>query len=276
MRIYPFPWVALRLRISVTDWFQMPKPENFPPSPTERMSALRQSLQAGSASFGAWQCLPSSLSAEILARSGFDWILIDLQHGGASWSDLLSIVQAVELGGAIPMVRLGWNDPMQVMRALDLGACGVVIPMISTPADARQGAASCRYPPDGIRSFGPTRSFYTARTLNKAALCLAMIETKEGLESVDAIAATPGIDGLFVGTMDLALSLGCGVVAGVAWFGAPRFCVRLEKNNPMATKPAPVTARATMKLNRERYSKDAPPPTRKAIRNSHQGDHMIM
>jgi 4-hydroxy-2-oxoheptanedioate aldolase len=179
------------------------------------MSVLRQSLQAGSAAFGAWQCLPSSLSAEILARSGFDWILIDLQHGGASWSDLLSIVQAVELGGAIPMVRLGWNDPMQVMRALDLGACGVVIPMISTPEDARQGAASCRYPPHGMRSFGPTRSFYSARTLNNAALCLAMIETKEGLDSVDAIAATPGIDGLFVGTMDLALGLGCGLVAGV-------------------------------------------------------------
>lgn len=193
----------------------MAKPASVAPSQTERLYSLRESLQAGSASFGAWQCLPSSLSAEILARSGFDWILIDLQHGGASWSDLLSILQAVELGGALPIVRLGWNDPMQAMRALDLGACGVVIPMISTPDDAQLGVSGCRYPPDGIRSFGPTRSFYATRQLNNTGLCLAMIETKEGLDNVDAIAATPGIDGLFVGTMDLALSLGCGLVAGV-------------------------------------------------------------
>jgi 4-hydroxy-2-oxoheptanedioate aldolase len=172
-------------------------------------------IRAGEPSFGAWQCIPSGLSAEILARAGFDWILIDLQHGGAGWNDLLSLVQAIELGGALPFVRIGWNDSAQIMRALDSGAAGIVVPMVSTAEDARQAAAATRYPPDGIRSFGPTRNFYDTTRIDQRALCFVMIETEEGLANVDMIAATPGIDGLFVGTIDLALSLGRGLDAGL-------------------------------------------------------------
>jgi 4-hydroxy-2-oxoheptanedioate aldolase len=177
-----------------------------------RLSLLRRSKTVGVPTFGAWQCLPSSLSAEILARAGFDWILVDLQHGGAGWGDLLAIVQALELGGAVPLVRVGWNDPMQIMRALDSGASGVVVPMVSTVEDAQRAVAACRYPPTGIRSFGPTRSFYGGATqLDGEALCLAMIETQQGLDNVERIAAVPGLDGLFVGTVDLSLALGCGL-----------------------------------------------------------------
>jgi 4-hydroxy-2-oxoheptanedioate aldolase len=178
----------------------------------ERLSLLRSSKSVGVPTFGAWQCLPSSLSAEILARAGFDWILVDLQHGGAGWGDLLAIIQALELGGAVPLVRVGWNDPMQIMRALDLGASGVIIPMVSTEEDAQRAVAACRYPPTGIRSFGPTRSFYGgASQLGDEALCLAMIETQQGLDNLERIAAVPGLDGLFVGAVDLSLALGCGL-----------------------------------------------------------------
>ena len=178
-------------------------------------AAALDAIRLGELSFGVWQCIPSTLSAELLARAGFDWILIDLQHGGAGWGDLLPLVQAIELGGALPFVRVGWNDSAQIMRALDIGAAGVVVPMVSTAEEAKQAAAATRYPPQGIRSFGPTRNFYDTTHLDQRALCFVMIETAEGLANADVIAATPGIDGLFVGTIDLALSLGQGLGAGL-------------------------------------------------------------
>ena len=88
------------------------------------MRRLLDEMKAGVPSFGAWQCLASNLSAEILGRAGFDWVLTDLQHGGADWTTLLGILQALELGGTLPMVRVASNDPVQIMRALDLEPAG--------------------------------------------------------------------------------------------------------------------------------------------------------
>ena len=100
------------------------------------------------------------------------------------------------------------------MRALDLGAVGVIVPMVNTPDDARRVARALRYPPEGIRSFGATRVKHaTPDEANRDVMALAMIETAEGLENVEAIAGTPGIDGLFIGPVDLALSMGLGVNA---------------------------------------------------------------
>jgi 4-hydroxy-2-oxoheptanedioate aldolase len=148
-----------------------------------------------------------------MGKAGYDFLILDIQHGALTWDRLLPAIQV--LGAAVaPLVRVSWRDPAQIMRALDLGASGVVVPMVSTAEDARLAAEACRYPPSGIRSFGPVRNYYATSDRYAAAdkpidpLCIVMIETAEALRNIDAIAATKGIDGLFVGPMDLALSLG--------------------------------------------------------------------
>lgn len=174
------------------------------------MDPIRSAAAAGRASVGAWVSLADAVSVEMMGRAGFDFAILDTQHGGITWNDLLPAVQGLGLGGTPALVRVGWTDPMQIMRALDVGALGVVVPMVSTPAQARTAAEACRYPPDGIRSFGRVRSYYDASGTDVQPLCFVMIETAEALENLDAIAATPGVDGLFVGPVDLALSLGLG------------------------------------------------------------------
>lgn len=169
-------------------------------------------------SFGTFQTLPSTIVAEGLGRMDYDFVIVDLQHGSATWEGLLEIVMGIEKGGTLPIVRVGWNDPMQIMRALDLGAVGVVVPMVSTVADAERAVAATRYAPQGMRSIGPTRQHcvpeghvYSTEQMNRDILCLPMIETAEAIANVEAIAAVPGVDGLFFGPFDMALSLGVGL-----------------------------------------------------------------
>lgn len=173
------------------------------------MNPIRQAMADGRPSFGVWVAGASATTAETIGRAGFEWALLDLQHGAINQSSLLPVIQAIELGGSAAMVRVPSNDPAAIGHALDLGAVGVVVPMISTPDQARRAAAAARYPPEGERSFGPIRGFRSVEESNTA-VCLAMIETREGLQNIDIIAAVPGIDGLFVGPMDLGLSLGTG------------------------------------------------------------------
>jgi 4-hydroxy-2-oxoheptanedioate aldolase len=175
------------------------------------MNAVTAAHAAGRPSFGAWITLGHHLSNEIMGAAGYDWVILDCQHGAIGWDQILPTVQVLALGGTRALVRPGWNDPTQIMRALDLGAMGVVVPMVSTAEDARRAAEACRYPPKGIRSFGQVRKPYLteAGTLEES-LCFVMIETAEAMDNLEAIAATPGVDGLFVGPVDLSLSLGLG------------------------------------------------------------------
>jgi 4-hydroxy-2-oxoheptanedioate aldolase len=176
-----------------------------------RMDKIRAAAAAGRTSFGCWVTLSDTVAAEIMGRAGYDWVILDTQHGGISWSALLPVMQAFDLGGTRALVRVGWNDPMQIMRALDLGALGVIVPMVSTAAQARVAAEATRYPPHGVRSFGPVRNYYAASgAAVLEPLCFVMIETAEAMAHLDEIAATPGVDGLFVGPVDLALALGLG------------------------------------------------------------------
>ena len=173
------------------------------------MGKLRKALAEGRPSYGSWVTLDSAIAAEVMGRAGFDWLILDGQHGGVHAGNMLSLIQAAELGGTPAIVRVAWNDESQIMRALDLGAYGVIVPMVSTAHEAQRAAAAVRYPPAGIRSFGKVRSYYgTAGEPAPEPLCLVMIETAEALQNVDEIAATPGVDGLFVGPVDLAISLG--------------------------------------------------------------------
>jgi 4-hydroxy-2-oxoheptanedioate aldolase len=175
--------------------------------------SLKARLKAGEALLGAWCMIPGALTAEALGRAGFDWVLVDMQHGCMDYETALEMIRAVDLGGATPIVRAPWNDPGIIGRLLDAGALGVVIPMIQTAEDASRAVDACLYPPAGRRSFGPVRvglrdgPGYFADA-NDRVLVIPMIETAEALAEVDAIARTPGVDALFVGPFDLSIALG--------------------------------------------------------------------
>ena len=159
------------------------------------MNAIQQAAADGKATFGVWSSAPSQAGAEILGRSGIDWVLLDLQHGAGNEGDLLPLIQAIELGGSSPLVRVGWCDPQLIMRAMDLGAMGFVVPMVSTPEQAHTAAQPVRYPPQGYRSLGPLRRGINPGSDEPAPhTCVVMVETVEAMPNVDAIAATPGVD----------------------------------------------------------------------------------
>jgi len=174
---------------------------------------VRRRWAAGEVAFNAWSTFPGVVSATILANAGFDAVTVDLQHGEITAAGLGEAVEAIERADAVPFVRLAWNDPASIMRALDLGAHGLICPMVNSAEEAEAFVRFCRYPPLGARSYGPVRSaFGTAReqteAANDAVLAFAQIETAEGFANVEAICRTDGLDGVYVGPADLSLTLG--------------------------------------------------------------------
>ena len=174
---------------------------------------LRDRWADGGPSLGAWCCLADAAVAEILARQGFDWVCVDVQHGLASEATLPGMLAAVSAAGVPGIVRVRWNTPSDIGWALDVGAQGVIVPMVDTAADAARAVAACRYPPAGTRSYGPVRpAFADARgdlaEINRRVVCAVMIETAAAVAQVEEIAAVPGVDALFVGPSDLAVALG--------------------------------------------------------------------
>jgi 4-hydroxy-2-oxoheptanedioate aldolase len=171
------------------------------------MTTLRERWQAGEPTFGAWCTIPSSWTAEVAARSGHDWVCIDTQHGLIGYDVMLPMLQAIAAGGVPSFVRVQWNEPGAIMKALDAGAGGVIVPMVNSVEEAQTVVGACRYPPDGYRSMGPIR----ARALGgewRRPICVVMIETVQAVSRADAILAVPGIDAVFVGPNDLAVSAG--------------------------------------------------------------------
>jgi len=173
---------------------------------------VRERWAASEVALNAWSTFGGASAASVLSAAGFDAVTVDLQHGEHTLDRLGEVVGAIERAGAVPFVRLGWNDPGSVMRALDLGARGLICPMVDTAEDAAAFVRFCRYPPLGARSYGPVRSaFGTGRehtdVANAAVLAFAQIETADGFANVEAICATPGLDGVYVGPADLSLTL---------------------------------------------------------------------
>jgi 4-hydroxy-2-oxoheptanedioate aldolase len=165
-------------------------------------------------SYGLWSLLADPAVGELLAATDFDYVCVDLQHGFATLSELPTLLQAMRVADRAPIVRVPWNDPASVMRAIDSGAAGVVVPMVNSAEDARLAASACRFPPNGNRSWGPmwgdTRSdgALPPEEQDQAVLCIVMVETREGAEAIDEIVAVPGVDAVYIGPNDLAL--GCG------------------------------------------------------------------
>lgn len=157
------------------------------------------------AELGCFASSASPLIAEIMAASGVDFVVVDLQHGEPTAADLPGLLRAIELGGARALVRVPWCEPSAIMRALDAGADGVIVPMVEDADQAGVAARATRYPG---RSYGPTRRARTVDEANATVRCYPMIETPRALDNLDAIAAVEGVDGLFVGPVDLGLGLG--------------------------------------------------------------------
>ena len=182
-----------------------------------RTNPLKQRLAAGKKSLGCWLQSNSPMAAEMLALAGYDFLLIDNEHGPASLSDSVTLLQAMSAMPVASMMRVPWNDPVYLKRALDIGVESVMIPAIDTREQAEQAVRACRYPPLGFRgsayqvvrgaNYGiGTADYYKSAADNLVIIC--QIESKRAVENIDAIAAVEGIDMLLIGPNDLAGTAG--------------------------------------------------------------------
>lgn len=174
---------------------------------------LPDRLASGETLSAAWIALDSPAVAESIAARGFDVVVLDMQHGLTNDANLPTMLFAAQGTGTSTMVRVAANDATRITRALDLGADGVIVPLVNDAAEAAAAVSACRYPPIGTRSYGPLRAALRrggAAEAELAAAVFVMVETRRALEHVDAIAATPGLTGLFVGPADLGYALGLG------------------------------------------------------------------
>lgn len=174
---------------------------------------LRQMWAENRATLGAWLAIPDSFSAEMMAHVGFDWLTIDMQHGIVGYQRAVGMLQAISTTDTVPLVRVPRNEPAMIGKALDAGAQGVVVPLVNSRAETEAAVRACLYPPEGARSWGPTRAALLAgrsylEQANRETLCIVMIETAEAVAAVDDIASVPGVDALFIGPADLSLALG--------------------------------------------------------------------
>jgi len=176
---------------------------------------FRQALCEGRPQIGLWSSLCSNLSAEVIASAGFDWILLDTEHAPNELPLVFGELQALVGSAAAPVVRPAWNDVVLIKRLLDIGAQNLLIPYVQNAAEARAAVAATRYPPQGVRGvavlhranrYGRVKD-YLQRVHDE--LCvLVQIETRSGLQDLEAIAAVEGVDGLFIGPSDLSAALG--------------------------------------------------------------------
>jgi len=177
------------------------------------MARLREVWDRGGASVGGWCVIPSPFSAELMGMAGFDWVCLDMQHGLIGYDAMVPMLQALSRTGTPAFVRVPWNQPDHIMKALDAGAQGVVVPMVNSVADARAATGACRYPPQGYRSWGPIRAAlevdgFSPQSANRDVVCAVMVETAAALADLDSILAVPGIDAVYVGPNDMAVTHG--------------------------------------------------------------------
>ena len=177
-----------------------------------RINTTKRKMMEGKVAFGAGAGLGSPLAAECLSLAGFDWVLVDHQHGEWDPERAMLAFHSICLGSATPMARVGKNDYYLIGNLLDRGALGIVVPMVNSPEDAQAAAQAMRYPPMGRRSAG---AFGTAlhgddylQAANEEVFLAVQIETREAMEQAEAILSTDGVDGCWIGPTDLAFSMG--------------------------------------------------------------------
>ena len=165
--------------------------------------SMRARLQGKDTLFGGWVTIGDVIAARAMAGAGLDYVVIDLQHGGATEHDLPALTTAISHAGAVPVARVRHAHPADIGRALDLGCSGVIVPNVESAEQARAAAGACHYPPTGYRSGGGVL------TSPLGPFCLIMVESRAAVADLDATLALPEVDGIYVGPRDLSYSLGC-------------------------------------------------------------------
>lgn len=179
------------------------------------MASLKEGLQNQELALGSWITLAHPAVAEIMARAGFAWLAVDLEHSVITIREAEELIRVIELCGVVPLVRLSANDPVQIKRVMDAGAQGVIVPMVNSAQEAEQAVARVRYPPQGWRGVGLARAqgygadFARYREwVNQGTTVIVQVEHIQAVHNLAAILATEGVDGFMVGPYDLSGSLG--------------------------------------------------------------------
>ncbi len=178
-------------------------------------SKIKSKLRSGEVTLGSWMSMGHVSIAEILASTGFDWVVIETEHTAIDVSEVLRLIMAIEGRGCVPLVRLAWNDPIQAKAVLDSGAAGVIVPMVNSKADAELAVKGAKYPPLGFRGVGLARAQGYGRNFdayveaaNRDSLLILQIEHIDAVENIEEIVSVEGIDGTYIGPYDLSMSMG--------------------------------------------------------------------
>lgn len=176
---------------------------------------LKQILQSGGVTIGSWITLAHPAIAEIMAKAGFDWLVVDLEHSVITIREAEELIRVIELCGVTPLVRLSANDPVQIKRVMDAGAHGIIVPMVNSREEAERAVAAVKYPPSGRRGVGLARAqgygtrFEAYRDwLERESLVIVLVEHIEAVKHLADILNVKGVDGFMVGPYDLSGSLG--------------------------------------------------------------------
>src|SRR5439155_4758953 len=169
-----------------------------------RENRIRQIWAEGEAVVNSWLGIPAGFSAEVMAHAGWDSLVVDMQHGMIDYSMMVPMLQGISTTGTVPLVRVPWNDPAHIQKALDAGAYGIICPMINNRAEAEKFVGSMRYAPLGYRSSGPIRAALYGGAdyhmkANDIVVALGMIETREAMENLDEILSVKGLDAIYIG-----------------------------------------------------------------------------
>ncbi len=185
-----------------------------------RENTLKTAWRNGSTTIGLWFATGDPVAAGSLGEIGYDYVCLDLQHGLLDYADVVPTLAALGSSPSVPLARAPWNEPGIIGKLLDAGSMGVIIPMVNSPAEAEAAVSACRYAPLGSRSWGPTRAASALRDpsggasardgyhegANREIACIPMIETKAAVDDLEAILDVEGIDAVYVGPADLAIS----------------------------------------------------------------------
>lgn len=178
--------------------------------------SLKERMNKRELTIGSWITLSHPSIAEILAKCGFDWLAIDMEHSAITIAEAQILICIIESAGIVPLVRVGNNDPYLIKRVMDAGAHGVIVPQVNSMEDAEKAVAAIKYPPQGTRGVGLTRAqnysmdFETYRKWNqKNSVLIVLIENIKGVENLESIMSVKGVDAFIVGPYDLSGSLGC-------------------------------------------------------------------
>lgn len=176
---------------------------------------LKNKLKKRELTIGSWITIGHTVVAEIMARAGYDWLTVDMEHSAITLDIAQDLIRVIELCGVAPLVRVGENDPNLIKRVMDAGAHGVIVPMVNSKDDAEKAVASVQYPPKGFRGVGLARAqkygadFEGYKKWNaQESIVIVQIEHIKAVENLDTILSVPGIDGFIIGPYDLSGSLG--------------------------------------------------------------------